>query len=564
MKKTTRLLLSVSTLVFIASTQLFAQFTQVWMQQYRHTPAINYSSESRKVVQDALGFIYVMTDNTSDLDSNSMQSTQAHHYTVISKYAPNGNKLHRKVIEVFNHVSNGFDNLGAFGLEVDASCNIYVGYTPYSVAGSYNVAVMKLDSSLTNVLWNSQYGTSTSDVGIDMKLGTGGTVYFVAKTTNGGTTTYSVLKTNSGTAPTLMYSFSPNTDVISSMALGANDDVYVTGYRMTGGNKTLLMAGIDHLLFFPKWIQTYNGGFAGDDFGNMVTVGADGNVYFVGTSAQNPLRGNDIVIIKHSASALTKAAWISLQNYGLDDSGKLISVPELDYAYVGGVSGKNVLLYRMNVASLPPPMSPGIYKPEPITAHTTLSNLNLTAMKVSSTKKVYITGSIEATDLSGHAFSAMFLAKYYLVFGNVLSLSYESACRGSYTENLKGIGLSLDYGKSDVYVLGDFWNNNQNHQEEYSQLYDMDVSSPLRESSSIQESVEVRVYPNPAHDYIMVNANTPVLGMQITDLTGQLVRSVDAVQNNSSISIGDLPKGIYMCRMVLENNLIKYQRLLVE
>jgi hypothetical protein len=564
MKKHSLLLFTVSFL--LSGLKSSAQFTQLWMSHYQHTVSNNYSSESRKVLEDAAGNTYMLSDNTSNLDSTGVITGGTHHYTVINKYSPTGGRIHRKAIEVFNHVVSGTDNLGAFGMEMDASGNIYIGYAPYSATSNFNVVIAKYDSAL-NKIWVSQYGTNYSDVGIDMKLSASGMVYFAEKTVNGGTTTYSILRTNSGNAPMMVYTFTANTDVINSLALAANEDIYVTGYRVISGVKTLLMAGFNHTTFLPKWLNTYNGGLAtGDDYGNMITVGADGFIYVVGTSTQNIYRGTDVVILKHSAAAGTKISWASLQHYTTADIGKFISVPEVDYAYVGGVSGNKIILYRLQITTAPGPQSPGIYRPIPAIPYNAISSVSLNAFKVSSSKKVYITGAVNATDLNGQTFSASYLAKYSLIFGNVLSLSYDVPCNGEFSGSLAGTGLALDYAKTDIFWLCDFWTTNSSHQQEFAQLYDMDVTSPLRQSSPAQQSEpNISVSPNPASMYLTVRSDENISSIEILDLSGRLVISqVLSGTNEKEINVSEMIPGIYICRTVTGDGLVSVKKFTVE
>jgi len=80
------------------------------MLQYQHTSANNYSNESRKIVEDAAGNIYMMSDAPSNLDSTGAIAGCTHHYAVINKYSSGRIRIHRKVSEVFNHAHYGFNN----------------------------------------------------------------------------------------------------------------------------------------------------------------------------------------------------------------------------------------------------------------------------------------------------------------------------------------------------------------------------------------------------------------------------------------------------------------------
>ena len=186
-------------------------------------------------------------------------------------------------------------------------------------------------------------------------------------------------------------------------------------------------------------------------------------------------------------------------------------------------------------------------------------------MKVSSAKKIYITGGVTATDVNGHVFSASYLAKFNIVFGNVLSLAYEAPKLGEFTYNLKGTGLSLDYGKTDVYWMCDNWNDNTTHAQEFAQLYDMDATAPLRQAAPTYSMADVNVYPNPATDKINVHANENITSIDITDLTGQLVKSETIItEANADVNISGIRQGLYICKVTTQSGAITLKKLMIQ
>ena len=62
------------------------------------------------------------------------------------------------------------------------------------------------------------------------------------------------------------------------------------------------------------------------------------------------------------------------------------------------------------------------------------------------------------------------------------------------------------------------------------------------------ESVELRVFPNPATIYFSLNDNESVEKIQVYNLIGREMKSF-FYEKNQKYSVEDLPKGIYLVQM---------------
>ncbi len=71
---------------------------------------------------------------------------------------------------------------------------------------------------------------------------------------------------------------------------------------------------------------------------------------------------------------------------------------------------------------------------------------------------------------------------------------------------------------------------------------------------------EIYLYPNPATNYFTLNATTSKV--EIYSITGQLVKSFANQSEENQYSISDLNQGIYLVKVVDENNELKVMRLL--
>ncbi|TXB62395.1 T9SS type A sorting domain-containing protein [Phaeodactylibacter luteus] len=74
--------------------------------------------------------------------------------------------------------------------------------------------------------------------------------------------------------------------------------------------------------------------------------------------------------------------------------------------------------------------------------------------------------------------------------------------------------------------------------------------------------VDLKVYPNPAIDYISVSDNEAVRQVVVFSLVGQPVKSFKPSFKEEKFYVGDLPKGMYLVQLKNQNGkVITTQRL---
>lgn len=71
----------------------------------------------------------------------------------------------------------------------------------------------------------------------------------------------------------------------------------------------------------------------------------------------------------------------------------------------------------------------------------------------------------------------------------------------------------------------------------------------------------VRIYPNPANEYITIKAAEPIKSIQLIDMQGRIMKSIVVVDTQSEINLFDLSKGIYFVK-VITNKGIKTEKLI--
>jgi len=63
----------------------------------------------------------------------------------------------------------------------------------------------------------------------------------------------------------------------------------------------------------------------------------------------------------------------------------------------------------------------------------------------------------------------------------------------------------------------------------------------------ITAASDFSLFPNPATDFVQMKSASQVLSLQIADITGKIIRTIDFSQHEQNgFSVSDLPKGIYM------------------
>ena len=527
-----------------------AQFNVVWDIPYQHSTSPSFSNEGRKVAEDQSGNVFVLADVTSDIDPAGLMGAATYHYVTLSKYSGNGVLLASLNIEVYNHIVSGFDNLSAFGLEIDAAGNVYIGYSTYDIVTGFDVALGKYDNNLLRV-WSNIYSTNSRDVGIDMKLDSSGTLYALVRSSN-IQTVYSIIKSVPFSSPPLLiYTYAVNTVVLNSIAFDGQSTLYVGGSATKGGYKNAYVSAINLLTNSISWGSLYTPkGILGDDEISEVTIGIDGNIYAIGSSWQGAANGNQVLVLKNQPGNPRFDFVVLLKGITPDTYGKFINASENGWIYLSGVSAHENYAYIFRIPDDGIFSAPGMhfFTPTPSVAYDSITGITLSDMKVTSAKNIYITGGITATSASG-AFSAAYLNKCAVVFGNALIDAGGPPSEGQFNDNYEGVGLSLDYGKTDVYWLKNNWDDLHNAEVVY--LTDLDVPAPFRTVQHGNGTDELfSISPNPASNYIKLSSNAPITGIEILDMNGGRVYFKQSQDFNLTIDISTFPRGIYVIRAI--------------
>ena len=550
----------------------FAQpvpFTFNWNDKYQNTISNGYSNEGRKVVVNpSNGFIYVLADVTSDLDPGGVPNGQTNNYTVVLQYESSGSLLNSQIIDVGIHTVSGFDRSSGYGLELDASGNVYVGYNTSDSLTSYDVNISKFTANLSSV-WTYTFNPTSSDYGVDMKVNSSGSAYALVKSVGtGGAIRYRIIRASaSGSATTTFFNFTINPDYFSSMALDASSNIYLAGYRQAttaGSTKLITLASVvgTGTQGALRWSQLDNcGSVTGDDIAKHITIGADGNVYITGSSVGSAQHGLDAVTMKFS-SVNGKKLWENFINFTLNDGAFLVSVPDLNTVNVAWSSGSIVYLEQINAGT-------GLftrraaYSPTPASPYTSLGAANITGLASSVGRNVYMTGTI-AANAAGFNFDAGWLVKFNFSSRGGTRIENVAPIEGTSNQSKRSVGMALDNVNTNVYWIRDIAETHANHQQEKIEISSMEGTGSFRMGGNDNELFQQdRVwFENPVSEEITISSIDEMVHIRITDVSGKTIYNSDKTSDYQSIDINNLPAGLYNLLVVHKDGFTTYKQLI--
>jgi hypothetical protein len=96
-----------------------------------------------------------------------------------------------------------------------------------------------------------------------------------------------------------------------------------------------------------------------------------------------------------------------------------------------------------------------------------------------------------------------------------------------------------------------------------------EISEAISEEAvePISNTTEIKVYPNPAVDFVTVDLTADLDGvLSLLSASGQMVRSIQTIQEDTSIqmNVQDLPKGVYLVRWVGTDDQVVMKNLIVQ
>lgn len=560
MKKSLQLLTLVASCFSLTTYAQIQNFNVKWQDKYQHTTVAGFSNEARKLVSDpSSGEVFMLSDVTSDLNQFGVPTANIYHYVVLNKYDSTGTLLGSVSINVSEHESNGFDLKSSFGMSLDGSGNVYIGYMNLHTTTDFDVNISKYTAALAHV-WTYKYNGSTKDEGISLQVTNAGMAYALVKSVSSSNIPrYRIIRANAqGTSATPFYSFTPGNDVLNSLALDNSGNAYVTGYQLLGvGGQHLMTASIGTVGSngVLRWISVDSClTLAGDDVGRYVSIGADGYTYVTGASQGSVSHGVDAVIVKYG-SATGKRAWIKYINYTLSDGGFFVMSSDVNLIYVGWKGGSNAYVEEMSAAN-GNSWRRATYSPQPNQPYTSINGISLADMKISVGKNVYLTGTVHAQDNSKF-YDAPFLIKVSFASRGAAKVELAIPVDGDFNSSRKSVAMALNNYQRTVYHACSIAEDYDTHLSESAEITSLGGMNLFRHSPTVGLSSEINVYPNPVSDFLMIRGAQTAATLKLFNAIGKDVTPTGWNQDVSSpevkMDLRTLPKGIYLLKLISQN-----------
>ena len=229
---------------------------------------------------DIAGLVYMRTATIVGLVGASEQSASSWAAGNVFLYASTGTEF-----QGFT-VSNQTDLDEIVDFKIDASENVYVtGYTDAGGNGQ-DFKTVKLDDEL-DVIWETVYNGEANgdDRPNALALDNSGNTYVAGYTTGSGGKDYTVVKYNSSGVQqwaSIYAGAAAGDDEALALTVGADGQVYVTGYANDNGTKDYFTRILDPSDGDKVWEAAFNGLENEDDWGTSIEVDGSGSIVVLG------------------------------------------------------------------------------------------------------------------------------------------------------------------------------------------------------------------------------------------------------------------------------------------
>ena len=91
------------------------------------------------------------------------------------------------------------------------------------------------------------------------------------------------------------------------------------------------------------------------------------------------------------------------------------------------------------------------------------------------------------------------------------------------------------------------------------------VVTPITGISNIENESAIKLSPNPAHDVVNISTKEKISGIDLLDLSGKIVRSLEvfATTGEQTLSIANIPTGMYILRIKISDKIVS-RKLMIE
>ena len=309
----------------------------------------------------------------------------------------------------------------------------------------------------------------------------------------------------------------------------------------------MLTASVNFLTGLAKWKVTFNNStVSGDDYGTNLMIGADGDIYVIGTVLRTNGTGYSGKVLRYNAANGIVVRSLALNSTGNgNEIGRQIANGPAGFLFAACSHGTSVNVYKLQTGNTLVLNGTALYGVTPSSPFTSVTDVTINDIKVAISNNVYITGTVYANSASG-TFTADYLAKFGVSGPNFTMLNSLGGVYGNFNESLQGTGIALDNLHNDVIFLQSSALTNVSHLQEFIYISNLEGGPSLREAQgSISETTvsEISFYPNPASGTIYFNSNAEVFSVEVYDIAGKMITALKPYENSLNISM--LRPGVY-------------------
>lgn len=490
------------------------------------------NTKGASVAVDRNGFIFAG-------GSTYVNSTLKENYYLV-KYSSTGDTLWTKTYDQ----ASGSDQI--VKVLVDKNNDVIVLGSSASSANSDDIVLQKYNQSGTLLGSYAYDGTNhKSDKATDLCTDDkDGNYYFCGKTLLAAFNGYAVIKTNSQLVRRWAKVESPQYGSVPlNLAFNTScQRVAVTGYHTDWYNKFSIGTIVYDSAGVKIWDKTYQKVSDKSAVGFDVAVMDEGEVYVCGYETNATTNKWEAVLIKYNNTGDTlwtrkipaEAEMLSIFHSLISDNNGNV--------YLTGWRGNNIITAKYNQSG------------------------SLLWLREHAGRYSYSTvDTFEELKLDNHG-NVLVLARGYSENGMVMVLlKYSAAGELLWTKNSKGsptnledpVNLAID-NANNIYVVG--CSRNQNY------FWDMVTAKFTPNTTGLPEndaSQQFRFYPNPTNGIISFDKSDLYRSVNIISTSGSLLLTKNLAPFESTLSIENLPNGIYFVS-VTANGITSYSILIIQ
>ena len=564
------------------------------------------------LITDMAGNVYV---------AGGTENTGTQKDATVIKYDASGN-----VVWLNNYNGDGDFSESSRSIVIDINFNAYIGGYSFREGHNRNISLVKIDANGNTVCSFLLNGTQNDDDEIEaMAIDVSGNVYATGYVKNIGQKSDMItLKFDPNTCDTVWtrtYNFSANqSEKGMSIVVDAPGNVYITGRSDSNPNDTIDNDDIVTIKYDTNgnliWIQRYNGPGNLRDEPSRILLDNSAHVLVCGRTEK--VNDDDFVLIKYNSSD-GSPTWgsASLYNgpFANDDRALDMTIDALDNIFVCGYSqtgsgnapddaavvkfdssGAPVEFFFYDGVGLGTDQALVITRdnlnqiyvafrtdvdPNPL-----LSNFNYLTMKFDSAFNplwanppeyngpinsddipvalttnaagdVFVTGYSKNDTLGGRTNIDWVTIRYNSLGIQTQKHNFDGALGGDDEPNAVAVRGNL------LWVTGYSIGNGNNQKDMTTVLFDLTVGIP-----TVQKSNDLSIlYPNPFSKQAVLEiktGGTEQMQLEVYNVLGSLVKSMDLNKNLTLIERGVLSKGVYFYRILQSSSILTSGKFIIE